>query len=628
MKSHRAILLATAMILAFGATALAFINPNFTPKDLEKDSELVLLLEFKNVDDAGKAVATVKKVLKGNCKDKEVTFDLLAMAEPVQAQGKEVMATIAGGDRQALLFAGKFQAEGTGLEGGDGKVVGLLHNGGRWSIMSLANKTWEMEKREDKMLGTFSGSTDMLARCMTYVMTDPNAEVPVEEKVDWDGKIQIGKTDRKINAVAAVDLAGDGKLVALLASDAGDQIYRWNGKTMEDATSELAIRSKSPVFAWGDFNGDGRLALASWDGKQLSIHRQKADGTFAAATVKAGDALKDGCLSLSVLDVGRNGKPGLLVGTNTSPVVLTFKEDGSAEGKPLVTGDFPAKDLGEAGRCLVADFDGDSFPDVVQLFSNGGLFYKGKSPGSFAPPAKNQVAFGKGPYSVCLGDYDHDGLPDILVVSLDGAPALYQNLGGGKFTNVLPGSGSFGYISKPGGTCCQTIDINNDGRQDIFMTYAAGLTPQIFFNRGFRCFGLARKMDAQVQGLLPQAAQGQQAGCVADFTRHNAMDMFLVLNNGELWLLPRRVEDSALGVVAALSTKSPCAGPVVVTAFDQNKRPLGGWTVSAGDPGAMFGMSEPGPLTLKWRLPGGQMQEKEVVVENKAKRLFLDKRDE
>ena len=250
MKNRKAILLATAMILVIGVTARAFINPNFTPKDLEKDSELILLLEFKNADDAGKAVATVKKVLKGDCKDKELTFDLLAMAEPVQAAGKQVMATIAGGDRQALLFVGKFQAEGTGLEGGGGKVAGLLHNGGRWSVMSLADKTWEMEKREDKMLGTFSGSTDMLVRCMTYVMTDPNAEVPVEEKVDWAGKIPVGKTDRKINAVAAVDLAGDGKLAAFLASDAGDQIYRWNGKTMEDVTSNWRF-GRSPRSSLG-----------------------------------------------------------------------------------------------------------------------------------------------------------------------------------------------------------------------------------------------------------------------------------------------------------------------------------------------------------------------------------------
>lgn len=203
-----------------------------------------------------------------------------------------------------------------------------------------------------------------------------------------------------------IDLAGDGKLAVFLASDGGDQLYRWNGKTLEDVTSKLALKSKSSVFAWGDFNGDGRLDLASWDGKELTIHSQKADGTFSTAAVRLGDALKNGCLSLSVLGVGQSGKPGLLVGTKASPLILTFKPDGSAESKPLVTGNLPAKDLGEAGRCFVADFDGDSFPDVVQTFAHGGLFYKGKAGGTFAPPVNNEVGFGKAPYGACLGDYD------------------------------------------------------------------------------------------------------------------------------------------------------------------------------------------------------------------------------
>ena len=93
MTNRRTMLLAFSLIFAIGVTARAYINPNFTPKDLEKDSELILLLEFKKADDKGNAVATVKKVLKGDCKDKELTFDLLAMPEPMQAQGKEIMGT-------------------------------------------------------------------------------------------------------------------------------------------------------------------------------------------------------------------------------------------------------------------------------------------------------------------------------------------------------------------------------------------------------------------------------------------------------------------------------------------------------------------------------------------------------
>jgi hypothetical protein len=482
-----------------------------------------------------------------------------------------------------------------------------------------------MEKIDEKMLGTFSGGTDMLLRCITYILTDPNAEVPVTEKVEWGEKIRVGKTDRKVDMVAAVDLAGDGKLAAFVASQAGDQVYRWNGKTMEELTAKLALRSRSSVFAWGDFNGDGRLDLASWDGRQLRVYWQKTGGAFDAVDVKAGDVLKDGCLSLSILDVGQNGKPGLLVGTNAWPVVLTLSEDGSAEGRPIAMREFPGKDLGAAGRCVITDFDGDSFPDVVQLCSKGGLFYKGKAPGLFAAPVRNKIGFGQGHYGVCLGDYDHDGLPDILVVSTEDVPRLYQNLGEGKFSNVLAHSGSFEYITKPGGICCQTIDINNDGRQDIFVAYDAGLAPQVFFNRGFRCFGLARKLESQAQEMLPEAAEGQQAGCVADFTGHNAMDMFIVLNNRELWLIPRQVDETPLAVVATLSTGSRFAGPLVVSAFDQNKRPLGAWTVSVGEPGAFLGMSEPGRLTLKWRWPGGEVQEKQVVVERQAMRVALDR---
>jgi hypothetical protein len=633
MKHKWALPLVFALTLPMGLITKGYINPRFTPKDLERDSDLILQLELKATDAKGVAVATVTKVLKGEYKDKEITFDFLAMPVPMQAQGKAVIEAMAAGEHAALFFAGRFQAEGTGMEGGGDKIAGLLHHSGKWSILSLAEgaagggKVWEMEKIDEKMLGTFSGGTDMLLRCMTYVLTDPNSEVPVVEKVDWGQKVEVGKTDRKVNAVAAVDLAGDGKLAAFLASPGGDLVYRWNGKAMEDLTAKLGLRSASSVFAWGDFNRDGKLDLASWNGKQLRIHWQKTDGAFAATDVKAGAALRDGCLSLTVLDVGN--KPGLLVGTKAWPVILSVKEDGSAEAKPIGAGEFPAKDAGATGQCLVSDFDGDSFPDVVQLCAKGGLFYKGKAPGweGFASPVRNAVAFGQGRYSACLGDYDHDGLPEIIVVSTEDVPCLYQNLGEGRFSNVLPRSGSFEYISKPGGTGCQTIDINNDGRQDIFVAYETGMAPQVFFNRGFRCFGLSRKLEAQVQEMLPQAAEGQQAGCVADFTGDNAMDMFLVLGNGELCLVPRQAEDPPLAVVATLSAASQDAGPVVVSAIDPNKRSLGAWTISAGGPGAFFGMAEKGTLTLKWRRPGGAMQERQVVVEDKAVRVVLDKAD-
>ena len=45
------------------------------------------------------------------------------------------------------------------------------------------------------------------------------------------------------------------------------------------------------------------------------------------------------------------------------------------------------------------------------------------------------------------------------------------------------------------------------------------------------------------------------------------------------------------------------------------KRCLGAWNVLPGVSQACFGRTEAGPVTLKWRLPGGQEQTREVVLE-------------
>ena len=67
-------------------SSTAMINPNFTPVDLVRQSDVIITLEFKNVElakdkegrNVGWAVATVQKVLKGKFEDKEVKIDLMA----------------------------------------------------------------------------------------------------------------------------------------------------------------------------------------------------------------------------------------------------------------------------------------------------------------------------------------------------------------------------------------------------------------------------------------------------------------------------------------------------------------------------------------------------------------------
>ena len=55
----------------------------------------------------------------------------------------------------------------------------------------------------------------------------------------------------------------------------------------------------------------------------------------------------------------------------------------------------------------------------------------------------------------------------------------------------------------------------------------------------------------------------------------------------------------------------------------RDKQCLGAWNVIAGASEAFVAWKEPGPLTLKWQMPGAKPQAKEIVLEKKAKRYVL-----
>ena len=626
-------LAALAILAVCASTAWALINPDFTLKDLTEQADVVLLIEFKTVDDEGTAVAAVKEVLKGEFDKRKVTIEMLAMPEAFHAQGKEAMKIIEAGQKQAVLFIGFFEAEGIDDSGGDDQAKGFLHLSGQWNaqhqwyVLERYEDVWDVTRHSSYLLGTFAGSTDMTQRAVKAFRANEDLDMPVTCGVEWDREISVGRLQGQFRDARAIDLAGTnetGKADLFLASDSGDRIFRFNDDVFEDVTADLGLSTKSKASAWADFNGDGKLDLASWDGNALTICFQTADGTFESKACETGGAMTDGCRSLTTLGVGPQGRPALLASTRGGPVLMVVNPDGNVEGKPLVA-DSPAEDLGEAGRCVAADLDNDGLTDVLQLFAKGSLLYRGEASGEFGAPTETHIFGGKGRRAVCLGDYDADGLLDVFISSEE-KNRLWHNFGGGNFVDMLNVSGEISYHAQGGGCSVNTGDFNNDGRQDIFMAFGTQMVPQLYFNRGFRSFGEAYEVNlshGDSRDRLPQVGEGQQTGCLGDFNGDGALDMLLVLANGECWLFPRKVEeDVALTVVAGVSTGGH-AGPVTVTGW-RDEWPLGAFAVRPGDPGAFFGMTEPGPITLRWRLPGGQLQEDEVIAEDGPVRVMLD----
>lgn len=629
--------LAFALACTFAATSVwALVNPNFTPIHMVEQSETIVQLKFEGVDDENIVTATVVKVIKGDYADEQVRIDPMAAIAPGQSEA--FLDAIRAGQEYGVLFVGEFEpgefeggmaGEAMGDMGGDGpQAQGFLHIDGlpgtQWLVMEMWDDgLWEMIQPDALLLATYNGGTDMLLRMIDYILADPEADVPIGSGVDWqDDSLALGTIDGEVVSATAVFLSDDPAAVAsdlFLASPAGDRVYRWTGDTMEDVTDELGLASASSLHAWGDFNADGRLDLASFDGETLTLHVRSENATFAAEAIELEDA--GGWLSLDAIDGGGDGA-SLLAGTEASPMLLSFA-DGGVDAQPVVEEGSDVSFPDGAWGCVVADFDGDGLADVLQLGLGESLLYLGEGSGAFASPQQANAGVGDGGRGVTIGDFDHDGLPDLFVAS-QRRHLLWQNRGEGRFEETMMVSGEVSYKWTDNGVSAQAVDFNNDGREDLVVGYTGQRVPYILYNRGYRSFAHALELDLAEQNRVGDAASGQQAIVLEDFNGNGAKDLVMVLTGGELVMLPRAVEGpGALAVRAALPLGDASAGPVNVKAW-RFERSLGMRVARQGGAGAFFGVRSPGPVRLEWQYPDGETRETELILEDGPVRILLE----
>ena len=130
------------------------------------------------------------------------------------------------------------------------------------------------------------------------------------------------------------------------------------------------------------------------------------------------------------------------------------------------------------------DFDNDGFLDLFLV--NGAAFESSAGPprpsrllmnrgdGTFwdatSKSGLNRVGWGQ---AVCVGDFDNDGRED-LFVTYWGRNALYRNKGGARFADVTESAG----LAFPGmhwSSGCAFVDYDRDGLLDLFYTHYTGM---------------------------------------------------------------------------------------------------------------------------------------------------------
>jgi hypothetical protein len=259
----------------------------------------------------------------------------------------------------------------------------------------------------------------------------------------------------------------------------------------------------------GDYNNDGWNDLfVSYYG-QNALFRNNGNGKFTDVTKEAGllqDRLRwnSGC---AFLDYDKDGRLDLFVGNyidldlKTTPkpeeanctykgIIVACGPPGLDGGKNLLyhnNGDGTFTDVSEkagmwgtlgtyALSCAAVDLDNDGWPDIyVANDSTSATLYINQKDGTFkdqaieagvaySPDGKPQAGMG-----VSIGDFNRDGLPDIVKTNFAGdTDSLYMNLGDGSFDDRTYQAG-LGVNTRLLGWGISFIDFDNDGWLDILV---------------------------------------------------------------------------------------------------------------------------------------------------------------
>ena len=331
--------------------------------------------------------------------------------------------------------------------------------------------------------------------------------------------------------VAVGDYDNDGYPDLFVTSYGKNILYHNNGDgTFTDVTAKAGVAGGGWSVSAGffDYDNDGKLDLfvtryMEWDTKHNKdcggnyhtycppeefpattniLYHNNGDGTFTDVSQRSGIAAKKGrALGVAFADYDEDGFTDIFV-ANDGMQQFLFHNNGNGTFTEL--GLEAGAALSEDGRRLSGmgvvfqDYDNDGRPDIIVTELPREIYgvYHNDGRGSFSyrslETGLGALSSGSSGFGVGLEDFDNDGWKDLFVAQghvLDNVeridPSLhylelplvamnrnnrFERVDSGSSTPVAGRGAAFG-------------DLNNDGWQDVVMTYLGG-HPQVFMNRG------------------------------------------------------------------------------------------------------------------------------------------------
>ena len=242
----------------------------------------------------------------------------------------------------------------------------------------------------------------------------------------------------------------------------------------------------------GDFDNDGfdDFYVCQPAGLPNRLYRNRGDGTFEDVTEKAGVGVLDNTACALFADLDNRGLQDLVVVCGTGP--LLFQNQGN--GTFVIKRDafhFTNPPQGTFTHAAIADYDNDGRLDIyfcmymyylgldqyhypIPYFDarNGppNCLMHNEGGGKFVEKTKESglnADNDRYSFACAWGDSKSNGLPDLFVANDFGSSQLYRNNGNGTFSVASAEA----HIEEVGaGMGCSWADVDNDGRQDIYVT--------------------------------------------------------------------------------------------------------------------------------------------------------------
>ena len=340
---------------------------------------------------------------------------------------------------------------------------------------------------------------------------------------------------------ASGDFNGDGipDLAVSNASSTTVSILLGSNQGTFTAGTTLQIDATPSWIAVGDFNRDGNvdLAVVVSANSTVLIYLGNGDGTFTASTTPLFTLPQP--TGIVVADMNGDGLQDLAVLSQNGYVTVQLGH-GDGTFTPSVFGSSPG---GFLRSFVQADFNGDGIADLAianESYPGGLIILLGSGDGSFT--VASTISSTTPQYVIAVGDFNHDGKPDLAAGS-NGALSVYLGNGDGTFTQTANAL-STGYIFS-----LAVADINNDGNPDLIAADVNSAKIMTLLGKGDGTFSTAASVpvSGQPEGLI-----------VGDWNGDGVLDIGVAnYNNNSVTIITSQLAQSVTAIASNVSPNQP-----------------------------------------------------------------------